>query len=131
MRSTLIVKCFLLASLAVAAGCSKKPNANTILLGEYSSLTGTTATFGQSSHKGLKMAIDEINESGGVLGKKIKLITEDTQSKPEEAASAVTKLISRDNVKAIVGEFASSRSLAGAPTRCRALRVPSQAWHAW
>ncbi len=103
--------------------CGRKTSDNEILIGEYSSLTGTTATFGQSTHRGILMAVDEINKAGGVLGKKIKLLTEDDQSKPEEAAMAVTKLISRDGVKAIIGEVSSSRSLAAAPI-CQANRIP-------
>ncbi|MGI8432947.1 MAG: ABC transporter substrate-binding protein [Chthoniobacterales bacterium] len=55
------------------------------------------------------------NAAGGVLGKKINLITEDDQSKPGEAATAVRKLISRDRVVALLGEIASSRSLEAGP----------------
>lgn len=105
-------------------GCGQKPVAeNEILIGEYSSLTGTTATFGLSTHHGLLLAVEDINNAGGVLGKPIRLITEDDQSKPEEAATAVTKLITRDKVKAIIGEVASSRSLAAAPI-CQANGIP-------
>jgi branched-chain amino acid transport system substrate-binding protein len=103
--------------------CGSSTNQNEILIGEYSSLTGTTATFGQSTHRGLMMAVQETNDSGGVLGKKIKLITEDDQSRPEEAATAVTKLISRDKVVAVIGEASSSRSLAAAPI-CQANQIP-------
>jgi branched-chain amino acid transport system substrate-binding protein len=103
--------------------CGSSTNQNEILIGEYSSLTGTTATFGQSTHRGLMMAVQETNDSGGVLGKKIKLITEDDQSRPEEAATAVTKLISRDKVVAVIGEVSSSRSLAAAPI-CQANQIP-------
>jgi branched-chain amino acid transport system substrate-binding protein len=88
---------------------------NEILVGEYSSLTGGTATFGQSTHNGILLAFDEINAAGGVLGKKLKVLTEDDQSKPEEAATAATKLISQNRVVALLGEVASSRSLAAAP----------------
>jgi branched-chain amino acid transport system substrate-binding protein len=109
--------------LAAISGCGKKAAQDEILIGEFSSLTGTTATFGQSTHRGLLMAVDEINGSGGVLGKKIRLLTEDDQSKPEEAAMAVTKLISRDGVRALVGEVSSSRSLAAAPI-CQANGIP-------
>jgi branched-chain amino acid transport system substrate-binding protein len=104
-------------------GCGGGGNTNEILVGEYSAMTGTTATFGQSTHRGLMMAVDEINAAGGVLGKKIHLLTEDTQSRPEEAATAVTKLITRDGVKAVIGEVSSSRSLAAAPI-CQANGVP-------
>ncbi|MDD4856763.1 MAG: ABC transporter substrate-binding protein [Candidatus Krumholzibacteria bacterium] len=104
-------------------GCGGGGNTSEILIGEYSAMTGTTATFGQSTHRGLMMAVDEINAAGGVLGKKIHLLTEDTQSRPEEAATAVTKLITRDRVKAVIGEVSSSRSLAAAPI-CQANGVP-------
>jgi branched-chain amino acid transport system substrate-binding protein len=105
----------IVAATALILGCGGGGNQNEILIGEYGSLTGTTATFGQSTHNGVTLATDEINSAGGVLGKQIKLLTEDDQSKPEEAATAVTKLITRDGVKAVIGEVASSRSLAAAP----------------
>lgn len=121
---------FVLFSLALAMfACAPKnetgPAARNsdILVGEYGSLTGPQATFGQSTHNGIMMAIDAINASGGVKGRKIKIITEDDQSKPEEAANAVTKLISEDNVVAILGEVSSSNSLAAAPI-CQADKVP-------
>jgi branched-chain amino acid transport system substrate-binding protein len=96
---------------------------NEIPVGEYGSLTGLQATFGQSTHNGALMAADEVNAAGGVKGRKIKLITEDDQSKQEEAANAVTKLISQNNVLAVIGEVASSNSLAAAPI-CQANKVP-------
>lgn len=86
-----------------------------IKVGEYASLTGGNATFGISSHNGTEMAIAEINAAGGVLGKKLKLITEDTQSKAGEASTGVRKLIAQDKVIAVLGEVASSRSLEAAP----------------
>lgn len=117
----------LLAFITVifASGCAHKKTraSNEIVIGEYASMTGTTATYGQSGHKGAMLAIEELNAKGGVLGKKIKLMTEDTQSKPEEAASAVNKLINQNDVVAILGEFASSRSLAGAPI-CQSSKIP-------
>lgn len=94
-----------------------------IVIGHYASLTGDQATFGQSSENGIKLALSEINARGGVLSKRIRLITEDDQSKPEEAATAVAKLITKDNVLAVLGEAASSCSLAGAPI-CQANRTP-------
>ncbi len=86
-----------------------------IVVGEYGSLTGAEATFGQSTHNGIMLAMDEINGAGGVNGRKVRVITEDDQSKAEEAASAVQKLISQNDVVAVLGEVASSNSLAAAP----------------
>jgi branched-chain amino acid transport system substrate-binding protein len=94
-----------------------------ILVGEYGSLTGAQATFGQSTHNGIMMAADEVNAAGGVNGRKIKILTEDDQSKQEEAANAVTKLISQNNVVAVLGEVASSASIAAAPI-CQSNKVP-------
>ena len=94
-----------------------------IVIGEYGSMTGAEATFGVSTHNGIMLALDEINGAGGVNGRKIRVISEDDQSKAEEAANAVTKLISQDNVIAIIGEVASSSSLAAAPI-CQANKVP-------
>lgn len=94
-----------------------------ILVGEYGSLTGSEATFGQSTHNGIMMAIDEVNAAGGVNGRKVRILTEDDQSKAEEAANAVTKLISQNSVVAVLGEVASSNSLAAAPI-CQSNKVP-------
>lgn len=96
---------------------------NQIVLGEYGSMTGATATFGTSSHEGAMLALDEINAAGGVLGKKLVLISEDDQSKADEAVNAVQKLINRDHVVAVIGEVASKRSLA-AGNICERYKVP-------
>jgi branched-chain amino acid transport system substrate-binding protein len=103
------------------AGCAQKTD--TIRIGEFASLTGKEAAFGQSSHKGTQLAIEEANAAGGVLGKKIELVTEDNQSKAGESATVVKKMISRDKVVALLGEVASSRSLEAAPI-CQAAKVP-------
>src|ERR1700730_11686348 len=60
-----------------------------ILVGEYGPLTGPAATFGQSTHNGIMMAADEVNAAGGINGRKVKIITEDDQSKQEEAVTTV------------------------------------------
>ena len=87
-----------------------------ILVGMYGSLTGDGASFGQSSVEGARLAVAEINNAGGLLGgRKINLLVEDDQSRPEEASSAVTKLITQDKVVAVLGEVASRRTLAAAP----------------
>jgi len=112
-RLILILSTF--AAALTLGGCGGGDSGDTIKIGEFASLTGATASFGTSSHNGSIMVIDAANASGGVLGKKIKLITQDDQSKPGEAATAVRKLISRDRVVALIGEIASSRSLEAGP----------------
>ncbi|MSU47512.1 MAG: ABC transporter substrate-binding protein [Opitutus sp.] len=87
----------------------------TIKIGEFASLTGKEATYGQTAHKGTLQAIEEVNAAGGVLGRKLELLTEDDQSKPGEAATIAKKLISRDKVIALLGEITSGRTLEAAP----------------
>ncbi len=119
---TVAMATILVAGAAAAlSGCRKQ--GDEIPIGEFASMTGGTATFGQSSHNGVQLAIDEMNEGGGVLGKKIHIYVEDDQSKPEEAKTAVLKLIKQNQVVAVLGEVASSRSLAAAP-ECQRSGVP-------
>lgn len=106
------------AALTLAlTGCTRKSHnsANEILIGEYGSLSGSEATFGISTSEGVKLAFAEANKKGGVKGKQLKLISLDNQGKPEEARAAVQRLITQDKVVAVLGEVASSRSLAAAP----------------
>src|SRR3954454_1159338 len=106
---------FALALATVFLGGCGQQNQNEITVGEFASLTGKEATFGISSHEGTVLAVEEANGAGGVLGNKIKLLTEDNQSKNGESANAVNKLIAKDGVAAILGEVASSRSMEAAP----------------
>jgi branched-chain amino acid transport system substrate-binding protein len=108
-----------LAALAIA-GCSGSGDSagaagDTIRIGEYASLTGNEAAFGTSSHKGTMLAIEEINAAGGVLRKQLELIYEDNRSVQGESNTIAKKLITRDNVVALLGEVASGRSLEAAP----------------
>jgi len=118
-------------TLSMGAACERRPSkggaesgTGEIVIGMYGSLTGDGASFGQSSREGTEMGVDEINKAGGVLGgRQFKLLIEDDQSKPDEAANAVTKLITEDKVVAVLGEVASRRSLAAAPV-CQRYQVP-------
>lgn len=111
---------------AVLSGCKPAGGGaagDTIPIGEFASLTGSEAAFGRSSHNGTVMAIEEVNAAGGILGKKVTLITEDNQTKEGESATAVKKLISRDKVVAVLGEVASGRSLEAAE-QCQKYQIP-------
>jgi branched-chain amino acid transport system substrate-binding protein len=120
---------FCLIALVVTVlliSCKKENNpavTQEILIGEYGSLTGTTATYGISVKNGIDMAIRDVNDKGGVLGKKVRVIVEDDQGKPEEAQTVVTRLITKNRVVAVLGEVSSSRSLAAAPV-CQQNRIP-------
>lgn len=113
---------FALGSLALS--CTKGPEtgaqsaatSSTLLVGEYGSLTGAAATFGQGTHHGIQLAFEEQNKLGGIKGKQLELLTEDDEGKPETANAVVTRLITQKKVLALLGEVASSNTLAAAPT---------------
>ncbi|MCC6641180.1 MAG: ABC transporter substrate-binding protein [Deltaproteobacteria bacterium] len=114
-------------ALAVAA-CGREQTSGAgatgpIRVGHFASLTGDTATFGRSTDNGIRMKIEEVNARGGVLGRPLELVTEDDRSITEEARTTAQKLVQRDEVVALLGEVASSRSLAAAPEAQRA-RIP-------
>jgi branched-chain amino acid transport system substrate-binding protein len=94
---------------------AKPQESNVIKIGEVGSMTGNEASFGISTHRGLTLALNEINSAGGIRGKKLEAVSLDDQGKPDEAATAVTKLITQDHIVALIGEVASSRSIAMAP----------------
>lgn len=105
------------------AGCAKKEEEKTIKIGVILPLTGLQSTFGESTKRGIDLALEEINGEGGILGKQIECIVEDDQSKVDEAQTAVTKLLTQDKVKVVIGEVTSSATLAAAPL-CQRFKVP-------
>jgi len=109
----------------LSAGCGGKPKEEELVVGEYGSLTGGDADFGQSTKKGVALAMDDLATSaqGKIGGLKVRTVVEDDQGKPEEAATAVQKLINQDRVIAVIGEVASGRSMFGGPP-CQAAGVP-------
>jgi branched-chain amino acid transport system substrate-binding protein len=110
----------------ILAGCGSSNSGggdSEIVLGHYASLTGAQATFGQSTDNGIQLAIDEINAAGGVNGKKVRVITYDDKGDAREAGNAVTRLVTKDGVVAVLGEVASSLSLVAAPV-CQDNGIP-------
>src|SRR5258706_10025451 len=121
----------LLCVFAASLGCKKEQGSGMvgkdakgpIVIGEVGSMTGTEATCGISSHNGIQLATDEVNAAGGIKGRKIQVLALHDQGKPEEAATAATRLISSEHVTALLGEVASTRSLFMAP-KAQAAKVP-------
>lgn len=110
--------------LLLTSGCQPAASSSPeIVIGHFASMTGSEATFGQSTDNGIKLAVDEINAAGGINGKQIRLITYDDKGDAREAGTAVTRLTTKDGVVAVLGEVASGLSLAGAPV-CQESGVP-------
>ena len=113
------MKRILIASIVIASllgACQTQGGGgDKVRIGVFMSTTGTTANFGISSVNGIKMAADEINKAGGINGKQVELLIQDDRSDASEAATIVTKFVTQDQVHAVIGEVASSRSIAAAP----------------
>src|SRR5256885_16655762 len=106
---TISLLCFCLNSCKEKGGSAS--SGNEIVLGEYASMTGGTATFGQKSHKGLVLAIEQANNAGGILGKKKKLITEKDQTNQDKGNAAGPELIHPAKIVALPGGGRSHRAL--------------------
>ncbi|MBM3463462.1 MAG: hypothetical protein FJX76_15285 [Armatimonadetes bacterium] len=114
----------LLAVLIIAAGCARPPaSEGGIRVGVILPLTGPQATFGRMQKNGYDMAAEEINKKGGVLGRRLEVLYEDDQGKPDAALAAVEKLITREKVVALMGSFNSNTTVAAAG-RAESYKIP-------
>lgn len=102
--------CFFLGFIA----CKNK-NHQEIKIGAILPLTGDAAAWGEKGKKGIDLAVDQINEHGGIDGKQLKVIYEDTQALPRLGVTAVTKLVNVDKVPVVIGDIVSATTLAAAP----------------
>ncbi|NLM43975.1 MAG: ABC transporter substrate-binding protein [Clostridiales bacterium] len=108
--------------LSLFTGCNSEPAApaassesNTIKVGLNYELSGNVATYGQGLTEGIELAVEEINNNGGVLGKQVELVKADNKSDNAEAANVATKLITRDKVVAILGPATSGNTKGAIP----------------
>lgn len=108
---TALVLGTVLAGLAAGCGGGEK-KADTIKVGANLEMTGGSASYGISSKNAIELAFKEINEKGGINGKQLELVVADNKSEAAEATNAMQKLISQDNVVAVIGPNLSSSVIA-------------------
>ncbi|HKR22393.1 MAG TPA: ABC transporter substrate-binding protein [Pyrinomonadaceae bacterium] len=119
----------MLVLLALAFSCSREtevtnqPDRSTIKIGYFGDLSGPTFNFGQSAINGVLMAADQINQAGGINGRKLDVVITDDKGSPEEAARLTAKLIDQDKVVAIIAGGTSGNSRAAAP-KAQSSHVP-------
>src|SRR6478672_1364300 len=94
-----------------------------IRIGEVNPISGAIGQYGTTCHRGIQLAIEQANQSGGALERKILRRTEDNQSKAGETSTIVRKFITQDKVVAIVGDLTSSATLEGGPI-AQAAKIP-------
>lgn len=120
LKKSIALFTMIVLSLMLVTGCGQDSSqtavdADLIKIGLIGPLTGDTVTYGVSTKNGVEVAIDEFNENGGIDGKNIELIAEDTRGDQSEAASAASKLIQQDNVVGIVGGVISPETMTAGP----------------
>ena len=113
-----LVFLILLALVVLPLACTPEAehkDASTIPIGFFGDISGPTYNFGQSAYNGTMMAADEINQAGGINGRRLDVVFQDDKGSPEIAAQSASKLIQQYKVVAIIGAGASGNSLAAAP----------------
>ncbi|QHE84434.1 ABC transporter substrate-binding protein [Hydrogenophaga sp. BPS33] len=99
--------------LAQTQGVSK----NEIVVGSIQDLSGPIAAFGKQVRMGMQLRVDEINEQGGINGRKIKLLVEDAKYDPRNAVLAAQKLVNQDKIFAMVGHIGTAQNMAAMPVQ--------------
>ena len=106
-----------LALVATAASAQQGVSKDEITLGSIQDLSGPLAGFGKQARLGMMLAVDEINEQGGVNGRKIKLIVEDSGYDPKKAVLAAQKLVNQDKIFMMVGHIGTAQNMAAMPVQ--------------
>jgi branched-chain amino acid transport system substrate-binding protein len=112
------------ASVTIAAAQTRGITKTEIVLGTHTDLSGPAASYGVTSTNAIRLRIDEVNAAGGIHGRKIRYIVEDTQYQIPRAVQAVNKLIQKDNVFAIVAPLGTPMNNAVLPDQLKA-NVPN------
>ena len=110
-KKPLTVLLGLLAVLAIVGIACGGGDDETITIGVIQSLTGPGETYGNAALNGIQLAVDEINEAGGVLGRQIEITAEDGKCNGTDALTAYTKLVDVDEVSIILGPSCSGELL--------------------
>lgn len=130
MRRNGTLICLLLATLLMALGVAPALATDTLKVGVVGPRTGGAAATGKAFEEGIQLATEYVNARGGVLGKKLEVVFEDTAGAPDKAASGFERLVTRDKVVMVLGESHSSAALAEIEVANR-LKVPFIVVEAW
>ena len=115
MKKTLAIILILTLTMTIMAGCGASQNENEIRIGVNYELTGDVASYGQASVEGIELALEEVNNAGGINGKTIRWIKYDNKSDKSQATTLATKLMTQDKVIAVLGPATSGAFKATIP----------------
>jgi branched-chain amino acid transport system substrate-binding protein len=106
-----------LAFTATVASAQQGVSKDEILLGSIQDLSGPIAGFGKQARLGMLLAVDEINEQGGINGRKLKILVEDSAYDPKKAVLAAQKLVNQDKIFMMVGHIGTAQNMAAMPVQ--------------
>ncbi len=109
-----------LAALALTAGCAlaqQGVSKTEITIGSIQDLSGPAVSLGKQARLGMMLRVDEINEQGGINGRKLKLLVEDSGYDPKKAFLAAQKLVNQDKIFIMVGHIGTAHNLAAMPVQ--------------
>lgn len=109
LRNRVIIIGLILTMMVFLIGCGKS---ETIKIGTIQSTSGQVSAYGIQARDAIVMAIEELNDQGGVLGKQLELVVEDDEANPEKTTNAFKKLTAKDKVVGIIGALISKCTLA-------------------
>ena len=117
MKTSALLATILLAQVATFSMAQQGVSKSEILIGTIQDLSGPLAAYGKQARNGMQLRIDEANEQGGVLGRKLKLVTEDSAYDPKRAVLAAQKLVSQDKIFIMAGHVGTAHNNAAMPVQ--------------
>jgi branched-chain amino acid transport system substrate-binding protein len=118
MKRFIAAAAAILAALAPAAASAQQGvSKNEIVVGSIQDLSGPIAGFGKQVRFGMMLRVDEINEQGGIHGRKLRLIIEDSAYDPKKAVLAAQKLVNQDKIFIMLGHIGTAQNLAAMPVQ--------------
>ena len=120
LKTTTVLAALALASFAAGAQKAAPPQGvskNEIVIGSIQDLSGPIAGFGKQSRLGMMLRVDEVNEQGGINGRKVKLLVEDAAYDPKKAVLAAQKLVNQEKIFMMLGHIGTANNLAAMPVQ--------------
>jgi branched-chain amino acid transport system substrate-binding protein len=115
MKHTIVALALALGLPAAIAQGTQGVGKNEIVIGSIQDLSGPLAGFGKQIRLGMMLRVDELNEQGGVNGRKLRLLVEDSGYDPRRAVLAAQKLVNQDKIFAMVGHIGTAQNMAAMP----------------
>lgn len=117
MKLAITALALALAAPLAQAQATQGVTRNEIVIGTIQDFSGPVAAWGRQTRQGMQLRVDEVNEQGGIHGRRLRLVFEDSGYDPRRAALAAHKLVNQDNIFAMVGHIGTAQNMAAMPVQ--------------